>query len=531
VNKHIKAPARWDIPYGKGPDETAIDALLARPPFNAISDDRFRPETPLRGILKNDSRLIDLPFGSVIYRQGDYGTSAFFVLEGEVRDVRPESFGQAASHKPKRRRITSLHDLLTKPRHPEVRSVASYLRARSEAALTTDPPRALIPDVLERPAQKIIKAGALFGEIGALNRSPRAHTMVASANGTTVLEIRWQGLRDLMQADAGLQEYVDQRYREQALRPFLRKLPQLAGLDAPALQAIADATTFVTYGDYDWSVPYQQLIKNGSKPDEPIIVQEGDYAEDIYILRSGFARVHVEGQTTNYIGAGEVFALPTDAAAYPATLSAAGYAHLLKIPRALIPDAAPASTLPGSSLARPKAPATPLDPELLGFMAEHRFLNGTAAMVINLDRCTRCDDCVRACASTHDNNPRFLRHGPTHGPLMVAQACMHCQDPVCLLGCPTGAIHRSPKGGQVIINDPACIGCGACSNNCPYDAIRMVAIKDRKGHDVRTLDGFPIQKATKCDLCLDSHDGPACVKACPHDALTRVDMRGLMGLA
>jgi ferredoxin len=53
--------------------------------------------------------------------------------------------------------------------------------------------------------------------------------------------------------------------------------------------------------------------------------------------------------------------------------------------------------------------------EILEFLTENRFFNGTATMVIDLDRCTRCDDCVRACASTHDNNPRFLRHGPSAG--------------------------------------------------------------------------------------------------------------------
>ena len=44
------------------------------------------------------------------------------------------------------------------------------------------------------------------------------------------------------------------------------------------------------------------------------------------------------------------------------------------------------------------------------FLVEHRFVNGTASMLIDLDRCTRCDDCVRACAVAHDNNPRFVRH-------------------------------------------------------------------------------------------------------------------------
>ena len=171
--------------------------------------------------------------------------------------------------------------------------------------------------------------------------------------------------------------------------------------------------------------------------------------------------------------------------------------------------------------------ATPIPSDLLEFFAELRFLNGTKTMIINLDHCTRCDDCVRACAATHGNNLRFVRHGPTHDRFMVANACMHCHDPVCMLGCPTGAIHRHEQSGKVVINDLTCIGCASCANNCPYDSIRMVEIRDRKGVAVRAPDGQPINKATKCDLCIEQHGGPSCQRACPHDALRRVDMSDL----
>jgi len=157
---------------------------------------------------------------------------------------------------------------------------------------------------------------------------------------------------------------------------------------------------------------------------------------------------------------------------------------------------------------------------------QERFVNGTQAMLINLDRCVRCDDCVRACASTHDGNPRFVRHGKTFQNWMVANACMHCADPVCMIGCPTGAIHRSMSGGMVIINDDTCIGCETCANSCPYSNIRMVSIRDEEGqHILDPQNHKPIIKATKCDLCADQITGPACAFACPHDALNRVDFR------
>jgi Fe-S-cluster-containing dehydrogenase component len=147
-------------------------------------------------------------------------------------------------------------------------------------------------------------------------------------------------------------------------------------------------------------------------------------------------------------------------------------------------------------------------------------------MLIDLDRCTRCDDCVRACASTHDNNPRFVRQGPIFDNVMIANACMHCQDPVCMIECPTGAIGRLEDEGFVTINDLTCIGCGMCAKNCPYEAIRMVEIRDSSGAFIRDPDThMPIVKATKCDLCAAQWGGPACQRACPHDALVRIEMR------
>jgi Fe-S-cluster-containing dehydrogenase component len=157
-------------------------------------------------------------------------------------------------------------------------------------------------------------------------------------------------------------------------------------------------------------------------------------------------------------------------------------------------------------------------------MSEHRFLNGTKSMVIDMDRCTRCDDCVRACASTHDGNPRFLRHGPIIDNLIIANACMHCIDPVCMIGCPTGAIHRTSFGGEVVINPSTCIGCGACAANCPYDSIRMVEVRSKTGEFLVDDEFQPLLKATKCDFCVEQTSGPACLNACPHDALSRTNL-------
>jgi Fe-S-cluster-containing dehydrogenase component len=225
------------------------------------------------------------------------------------------------------------------------------------------------------------------------------------------------------------------------------------------------------------------------------------------------------------------------------TLRVIGYTHVLVIPTAIMETVVlpsiPEKDLP--PLIATKEEETPktskrdaaslIGPDLLEFLTENRFFNGTETMMIDLDRCTRCDDCVRACASTHNNNPRFLRHGLTSGNIMVANACMHCGDPVCMIGCPTGAIHRDAFEGQVIINPATCIGCKACFNNCPYDAIRMVEVRDEKGVIMVDQELKPIIKATKCDLCVEQMGGPACERACPHAALTRMNLNDLDAFA
>ena len=143
------------------------------------------------------------------------------------------------------------------------------------------------------------------------------------------------------------------------------------------------------------------------------------------------------------------------------TLRAVGYVDIVRIPtqtfeRVILPNL-PREALSeqpewfdeGQAVVDTPEPgsAESIDPAMLEFLVEHRFINGTSTMLIDLDRCTRCDDCVRACAMGHDNNPRFIRHGKVFGHHMVANACMHCVDPVCMIGCPTGAIHRDQEGG------------------------------------------------------------------------------------
>src|SRR5258707_899271 len=145
-------------------------------------------------------------------------------------------------------------------------------------------------------------------------------------------------------------------------------------------------------------------------------------------------------------------------------------------------------------------------------------------MILDLEKCTRCDSCVRACADAHDGITRLVREGLRFDKYLIATSCRQCRDPLCMVGCPVGAIRRR-NSLEVIIED-WCIGCGLCAQNCPYGNINLhpftvegeaLAATGRKVAAVR-------QKATSCDLCTDQAE-PSCVYACPHDAAHRVDPR------
>ena len=140
-------------------------------------------------------------------------------------------------------------------------------------------------------------------------------------------------------------------------------------------------------------------------------------------------------------------------------------------------------------------------------------------------RCTACKTCVFACKDKKDLGVGFAYRkvyeytggetnkdskgcfSSTAFAYNVSMACNHCDDPVCVMACPTGAMHRNPDTQLVAVDAGVCIGCGYCVLSCPYNAPKV----DReKGHSV------------KCDGCTDlvsQGEKPVCVMACPARAL------------
>src|SRR5262249_29959423 len=100
------------------------------------------------------------------------------------------------------------------------------------------------------------------------------------------------------------------------------------------------------------------------------------------------------------------------------------------------------------------------------------LIQGQKIMLIDLDRCTPFEECVRACVDPHnDGRTKLFLDGPRFDKYLVPTTCRSCLDPVCMIGCPVGSIHRGDKGQMVIEN--WCIGCGQCAKQCPYGSIQM----------------------------------------------------------
>jgi len=134
----------------------------------------------------------------------------------------------------------------------------------------------------------------------------------------------------------------------------------------------------------------------------------------------------------------------------------------------------------------------------------------------NADNCIGCHACESACAEKNDTPAHlafrsvgYLEGGsyPTYSRMNISMACNHCDDPVCLKGCPTLAYTKFAEYGAVLQDPDICFGCGYCTWVCPYNAPQLDPVE---GH------------VSKCNMCVDRLEvglKPSCVAACLGNAL------------
>ena len=149
-------------------------------------------------------------------------------------------------------------------------------------------------------------------------------------------------------------------------------------------------------------------------------------------------------------------------------------------------------------------------------------------VLVDTTRCIGCRSCELACAETHgfpepdldesvldkERTPTVTqwsivnRYATERGEVFAKKQCMHCNQPACASACLTKAMLKTEEG-PVIWREDKCMGCRFCMISCPFDIPKFE-------YD------SPVPKIQKCTLCWDrlqKGERPACVEACPAEAL------------
>lgn len=425
-----------------------------------------------------------------------------------------------------------------------------------------------------------IPQGMQFGEMALLAGAPRSATIKAPVDRSIrVLEIQRPALR-LLRKLPKVGEILDRTYRTHGKKATLEELRKIAGWSPESTRQLEKIGRFRVFG------------KNH------ILVQAGSPIEYLYFIREGWVRRSQESAekvssgrckkcgvprqkgrifclecgeklvVEDFWGRGRCFGLEglDKKGSWPYGLTLVSRAELLQFPitklqqdpqlEALLKNwdrfAAPASTGPSGDGKHQKILSAQERLILTG------VVDGTNLLVMDMDLCVRCGNCSLACHKVHGQS-RLLREGifiarskrPRGSAIqsvLVPAVCMHCKDPECLTGCPTGAIGRMPEG-YIDIQPKTCIGCGDCAAQCPYNAISMVPRKPAspapKSHlkekiaDLLRIKFDPLPApvdqsddlvAVKCNLCAGTPLNPAgsktpaysCELNCPTGALARI---------
>lgn len=477
------------------------EELLQTPMFRGVSGTFL--ELNRGAIVKRQFRR-----GEIICREGDFGSTAFYILEGQARVsiatpmAHVKTQGGAAGFF---KRLTSTLAARTEDKRDE---------ETRERNIPIDAPVDLAYD---NPVAEL-GPGDLVGEMTCMNFYPRSATVRAETDVVAYEMLR--NVLDIMMKNKSFRAQTDQNYRRRALENHLRGVPMFANLSPDFIEHLKE------------NVELQRFAPG------QVIARQGDAADSFYLVRIGFVKIsetYPGGELVlAYLSRGDYFGEIglLGGGVRTATCTALDHVEVVRISgddfRAMIerfPDvrhgmeAVAAERRAQNQQRLESVHSVPIDQFLSQGLMEAQSL-----LVLDLQNCTRCDACVNACADAHDGVTRLVREGLRFGQFLVATSCRQCRDPLCMVGCPVGAIRRR-NSLEVIIED-WCIGCGLCARNCPYGNINLHpfgVLAEDPAHPGRKIAAVK-QKATSCDLCTHLRE-PSCVYACPHDAAHRVDPR------
>jgi len=382
-----------------------------------------------------------------------------------------------------------------------------------------------LEDGTQQEVARLDQPGQFFGELSVISQARRTATVIADTEAV-LLEIEKQRVEKLSKDHKEVLAALEALYQKRVITAYLAQCGHFVGLEPRVLdETIAKSTLRILGRDdavYDMGAPNDAL----------------------YLVKDGHLKMHRPGagaqlNVLGYFNAGDFFGVPEEGAQRLATVTALGKCEVIKIPQEMTQKllASPVirERLKKVTFARKDALMKVLGAgQTVALAAQQMMLDGqveaASLLIIDLEVCVRCGNCSASCHDRHGAS-RLARRGKKikrrahgfqegkHQHVLVPSSCYHCSNPECMVGCPTGAIHRE-KDGEVNIYD-FCIGCTNCARRCPYDNITMA---DRADAGVTDAAGKKKSKqiATKCDLCAGYEDA-ACVSNCPTGAVLRVD--------
>jgi CRP-like cAMP-binding protein/Fe-S-cluster-containing dehydrogenase component len=444
--------------------------------------------------------------GEVICREGEFGSTAFYIVEGRAR----VSISSPIAHVKTQGGAKGFFKRLTSTlvgRDEDKRE--------DEARDRTIPIDASVDLSYGNPVAEL-GPGDLFGEMTCMNFYPRSATVIAESDVIAYEMLR--NVLDIMLKNKTFRAQLDETYRRRALENHLRGVPMFADLSADFIAHLKE------------SVHLQRFAPGQT------IVQQGEAADSFYLVRIGFVKVsesYPGGEMVlAYLSRGDYFGEIglLGGGVRTATCTALDHVELVRISGDDFRDMVarfPSVRTGLEAIAAERSTANQQRLQMVHSVPIDQFLSqglmeAQSLLILDLQNCTRCDACVNACADAHDGVTRLIRDGLRFDRYLVATSCRQCRDPLCMVGCPVGSIRRR-NSLEVIIED-WCIGCGLCARNCPYGNINLHPF-EVLADDPENAGGKKAvikQKATSCDLCTHLKE-PSCVYACPHDAAHRVD--------
>jgi len=470
-------------------DALSLEEILALPQFEGCSEALLK---------KNLGAVVRRRFspGDIICREGEFGSTAFLILEGEAEVFLEAPMGNLEGHKGKGGFFRILQRLVR--REPDT---------PSPRPIPIDAP----VDLSQENPVAVLEEGELFGEMTCMSFYPRSATVRAKSE-VVVLEMLRNILDVLKRGSKSFKAQLDANYRERALATHLKSLPLFEDLSEEFVDGLRERVELVS-----------------CDPGE-VIVKQGEEADALYLVRIGFVKVSQSSAggevILQYLSRGTFFGEMglLGSGVRTATCTALDHVELVRIGKAdfdrMIERFPAVREGMEAKAARHERENADVMQQLRTVSVDDFLSRGLmqaqSLLLIDLDKCTRCDDCVRACAATHDDVTRLIRDGLRFDRYLVPTSCRSCHDPICMIGCPVGSIRRR-ETKEIVIED-WCIGCGLCAKNCPYGNINMHEIGNGKEKAKAP------KKAITCDLCADLPEA-SCVYACPHDAAHRVDPR------